>query len=168
MLHTYKWNPKIDFFSWNFWKFQTELAGHGACKHHLACDVHPALCQILCHLNNARWINGPQVAIWGWRTCMHDHRLTSYLNFESGRIGRERLFFMFIIFNGQYLTQRCNKWRFKKIWAILNDELWFLEALVKLWLTRAFVNSVYETFRLVQMVFNLWSQCVVPSYHHVL
>ena len=59
--------------------------------------VHPALCQIWCYLNNARWINGPQVANWGWRTCMIYSNRTS--NYETRLVDKDCLF-MFIIFNG--------------------------------------------------------------------
>ena len=96
----------------------------------------------------------------------HD-RLTSYLNFESGLVEKD-CFFTFIIFNEQYLTQRCHKWKFQYIFS--NFELVMI--FVNFGQTMVDRSSwiVYETFRLVQinMVFNLWSQCDVPSYHHVL
>ena len=51
--------------------------------------VHPALCQIWCYLNNARWINGPQVANWDWRTCMIDSNRTS--NYETRLVDKDCL-----------------------------------------------------------------------------
>ena len=98
-------------FCMNFLKISNEI-GRASCKHHLACDC-ARLCQIWGHLNNARLINCPQVANWGWKTTWSTHRTSPALR---ERIVIERFFFfMFIIFNGHYLIQICHKWRFQKI-----------------------------------------------------
>ena len=57
-------------FCMNLLKISNQSIGRAWCKLHLACDCAP-LCQIWTHLNNARWINGPQEANWGrgtWST----------------------------------------------------------------------------------------------------
>ena len=51
-------------FCMNFLKISNEIV-RAWCKHHLACEC-ARLCQIWGHLNNARLINGPRVANWGW------------------------------------------------------------------------------------------------------
>ena len=60
-------HPKFEFLH-AFFKIPNQI-GRASWKHdYLACDCAP-LCQILGHLNNARWINGPQVANWSaWGT----------------------------------------------------------------------------------------------------
>ena len=82
-------------FCMNILKISNQF-GRASRKHHFACDCAP-LYQIVCHLNNARWINGPQVANWGRGT-----RSTNYLVrpqlFESGLIGVERLFIQIYYF----------------------------------------------------------------------
>ena len=62
MLHVQEvWNPEFEFLYEFSKNFKPNWQGmHGASKLG-ACDYAP-LCQILCHLNNARSINGPQVA----------------------------------------------------------------------------------------------------------
>ena len=77
-----------------------------------------------------RWINGPEVAKWGWCTWLTRivHQLWEW-------VGIKRLFLQVYYIHGQYLRHWCHKWRFQKIWAISN-QLWILEALVKLQLTR--------------------------------
>ena len=63
MLH--ERNPKFEFLHDFFEKFKPQW--HDMCKGRLACHCAP-LCQIWGHLNNATWINCPQVANWGWGT----------------------------------------------------------------------------------------------------
>ena len=88
-----KWNPKFEFLH-DFIENLNQI-GSAWCKHHLACDCAP-LCHILGHLNNARLINGPQVANWGWQTWS-----THIVHQLWDLICRERLFLhTFIIFNG--------------------------------------------------------------------
>ena len=113
------------------------------------------------HLNNARWIDGPQVANCGVEG--HDRLIIVPQLWEC--IGRDiYCLFTIIIFHGQYLTQICYKWRLQKI--LSNFELVmnfgrFGQTTVdqSLWI-------VYETFRLVQMLFcghNTWH-----VYHHTI
>ena len=77
---TYKWNPKIEFlheFSENY-KLNWQGMVHANFISHV--NVHPCAKFYVIR------------TMLGELMVMHDHRLTSYLNFESGRIGRERLF----------------------------------------------------------------------------
>ena len=94
--------------------------------------------------------------------CVHD-RLTSYLNFESGLVEKD-CFFMFIIFNGRYLTQICHKWRFQKI--LSNFELVmnfgnFGQTTVDDWS----LWIVYETFRWSKWYFVVTMWCTMTTSH---
>ena len=100
-------NPKFEFLHDCFEKFKPKW--QGMCKHRLACHCAP-LCQIWGHLNNARWINSPQVANCGWGTW--STHIVPKLRYC---IGRARLFLQVYYFYRQYLTHRCHKWKFEKI-----------------------------------------------------
>ena len=73
-----------------------------------------SLCQIWGHLNNARLINCPQVANWGWQTTWSTHRTSPALR---ERIVRERFFFMCLSFfmDTAWYKYAKIKWRFRKI-----------------------------------------------------
>ena len=72
-------NPKFEFFAWFFLKNLNQSANAVDIKTSFDMWLLFTLCQIWGHLNNARWINGPQVANWGWGRHMIDS--TSYLNY---------------------------------------------------------------------------------------
>ena len=64
-------------FCMNFLKNSNQI-GRAWCKHNLACDSAP-LCQIWGHLNNARWIYGPQRCTRVHRNSPSIVRMTSNL-----------------------------------------------------------------------------------------
>ena len=118
--------------------------GRAWCKHHFACDYAP-LCQIVGHLNNARWINGLQVANWGWGT-RSTHIVVPQL-WEW--IGRERLFMHIYYFSWTVLgtvMPYISEW-FQKI--LSNFELAMYFGMFGQTTVDQSFWIVYETFRLV-------------------
>ena len=119
---TYKWNPKIEFlheFSENF-KPNWQGMVHANIISHV--NVHPcAKFYVIRTMLGESMVH--KVAIWDWQTCMiiDSHRRSTLR--VAGLVEKD-CFFMFIIFNGRYLTQRCHKWRFKKI--LSNFEWWVM------------------------------------------
>ena len=141
-----------------FLKISNEI-GRAWCKHHLACDC-ARLCQIWGHLNNARFINCPQVANWGWQTWS-----THIVPHLWEWIVRERFFsscLSFLMDTTWYKYAIIEGFKnFGQFWISYEFwKLWSNYGLTTLWI-------VYETFRWGPNGV-LWSQCDVPSHHQVL
>ena len=82
-----KWNPKFEFVH-AFFEISDQIGTAWCWNIILYCDCAP-LCQIWSHLNNARWINGPQV-VKTW--IIH-------------------IFWIFFIFLGYLHYKKCANWR---------------------------------------------------------